>query len=741
MTRRINRRQFLQLSGLTGAAVALSGCTINLQKYETLEPYVVPPEEALPGENVWYASACRQCPAGCGIIVRISNGRAKKIEGNPRHPLNRGRLCARGQSGLHVLYNPDRLKNAVTQQPRGSKDFEPLEWDAALAAVAERIKGAQPGGVAFYGRLGDDSLAAIVAPFIKALGGPAPVYNDPLSAMEGRNLLARITGQVFGIAPNVPFFDLAHADVVLSFGANFTETWLSPVAYGKAFGDMRSQPLGKRGTFVQLEPRMSSTGAMADKWVPLSPGTEGPVALAIGKIIVDEDINGASASPYAGVFASADIGGIALMSGVPEERLGEMARLFGSFPNSLALPGGALAGGTNGEAAMQTVMALNALIGQGSGPASLIYLTPAPPDPAFAGATAASYDDALALMDKMAAGEIGVLFVHGNPLFELPVDAGFAQALARVPYVVSFADVVDETAVQADIILPESSYLEGWGYQLISPPAEHPAISGQQPVVQALYDTRQPTDVFLALADLIGGPVKQALPWPNTVDFMKATVTTLVGKPAPYDTASPEKVWAGWRQVGGWWDEGASPETAASTPSFSAQANVGRPVFEGEGGDYPYLLYPYLGASLSDGRGANQPWLQEAPDPMTTASWYTWVEINPETAEELGLDHSDVVKVESPFGYIDAIVYVYPAIRPDVVAVPVGEGHSEYGRFAAGYGANVFSILPPQSSGGQWPWASTRVRLTRLDRETVLPRIENNIGVKSAREAGQIPLR
>jgi len=164
-------------------------------------------------------------------------------------------------------------------------------------------------------------------------------------------------------------------------------------------------------------------------------------------------------------------------------------------------------------------------------------------------------------------------------------------------------------------------------------------------------------------------------------------------------------------------------------------------VFEGEGGDYPYLLYPYLGASLSDGRGANQPWLQEAPDPMTTASWYTWVEINPETAEELGLDHSDVVKVESPFGYIDAIVYVYPAIRPDVVAVPVGEGHSEYGRFAAGYGANVFSILPPQSSGGQWPWASTRVRLTRLDRETVLPRIENNIGVKSAREAGQIPLR
>jgi anaerobic selenocysteine-containing dehydrogenase len=299
--------------------------------------------------------------------------------------------------------------------------------------------------------------------------------------------------------------------------------------------------------------------------------------------------------------------------------------------------------------------------------------------------------------------------------------------------------VVDETAVQADMILPESSYLESWGYQIVTPPGEHPAISGQQPVVEALYDTRAPTDVFLDLADRLGGAVKQALPWPNTVDFMKATVAKLVGQPAPYNTSNPEKVWAGWRQVGGWWNDGASPETPSTAPKFSATLAVERPTLEGEGGGYPYLLYPYLGLTLSDGRGADQPWLQEAPDPMTTGSWNTWVEINPETAKALGVDHSDVVKVESPFGYIDAIVYVYPAIRPDVVAVPVGEGHNDYGRFAAGYGANVLSILPPQPSGGQWPWAGTRVRLTKLDRTTVLPRIEDNIGVESAREDSHIP--
>jgi anaerobic selenocysteine-containing dehydrogenase len=341
----------------------------------------------------------------------------------------------------------------------------------------------------------------------------------------------------------------------------------------------------------------------------------------------------------------------------------------------------------------------------------------------------------------MAAGEISVLFINGNPLFELPVEAGFAQALARVDYVVSFAAIVDETAVQADIILPENSYLESWGYQIVSPPAAHPAISGQQPVVQTLYDTRAPTDVFLDLADRLGGPAKQALPWPNTVEFMKATLETLVGKPALYDTANAAKIWAGWRQMGGWWDESVPAETPVSPPSIPGPIPVERPAFEGEGGEYPYLLYPYLGVTLSDGRGADQPWLQEAPDPMTTASWTTWVEINPVTAQELGVVNNSVVKLTSPYGYIDAIVFVYPAIRPDVVAVPVGNGHTNYGRFAAGQGANILAILPPQASGGEWDWGSTRVKLEPLGRTENLPTIENNIGVESAREAGHIPLR
>jgi anaerobic selenocysteine-containing dehydrogenase len=741
MTKRITRRELFQFAGLAGTAVALSGCTINLQRHETLEPYVVPPEDALPGQYIWYASTCRQCPAGCGITVRVSNGRAKKIEGNPQHPLSRGKVCARGQAGLQVLYNPDRLRNAVRQPQRGSSKFEPLYWDQALAQVAERVKAAKQGAVAFYGRLGADSLAAIVGPFVKALGGPPPVFYDPLAAAEGRGALTQVTGQLYGANSGLPFFDLAHSDVVFSFGANLAETWLSPVAYGGAFGDLRGGALGKRGYVVHFEPRMSATAAAADEWLPLAPGTEGLVALALGEIIVKENLGNAQASPYAGLFAAGGTEYAAAMSGIPAQKLEQLAEAFAKHERPVAIPGGACGDSTNAVSTMTAVMALNALVGRGEGANSAFMLTPPPPDPAFISATPASFKDVQGLLDKMKGGGIEVLFVDGNPLYELPTAAGFAGALGRVPFVVSFASAVDETAVQSDMVLPDNSYLENWGYQVVTPPADRPVISGQQPVVSQLYDTQATTDVFLALAEALGGAVKQALPWKNTVDFMKSVTGTLAGLPAPYDTTNPDEVWANFRRFGGWWPPAAAPALPKVAPALPASLEVPPAAFDGDSGEFPYVLIPYPSVSLSDGRGANQSWLQETPDPMVTGSWATWVEISPETAALLGVKNDDLIKVVSPESEIVAIVYVYPAIRPDVVAVPLGQGHSSYGRYAANQGANVLGILSKLTDeGGNWAMGATRVRLEPLQgQRQVLPRIEDNIGVESARKAGKFP--
>ena len=122
MRYQLSRRDFLKIGAGTLATAVLAGCQ-QPRRWVTLEPYVRPPEEQIAGVATWYASTCRQCPAGCGIIARVMNGRALKLEGNPQHPLNRGRLCARGQSGLQVLYNPDRLPGPVQQATRGSREL------------------------------------------------------------------------------------------------------------------------------------------------------------------------------------------------------------------------------------------------------------------------------------------------------------------------------------------------------------------------------------------------------------------------------------------------------------------------------------------------------------------------------------------------------------------------------------------------------------------------------------------
>lgn len=263
MTRRISRRDFLRVAAGAAAVTGLSPTAGRV----LLEPFVRSPEEALPGQEAWYASTCRQCSAGCGIIVRVSNGRARKIEGNPFHPLNRGKLCARGQAGLQVLYNPDRLKNAVRQTGgRGSRRFEALPWDEALDLLAEKITGlAEPQRLLFISGLMPDHLYRIAARWLKSFGAPPPLVFDLHSALEGRATAERLS-QVFFGKRDLPLYDLGRTGVAFSFGANLLETWLSPVAQSFAYGEMRQGGSGGRGLLVQFEPRLSATAASADEW-------------------------------------------------------------------------------------------------------------------------------------------------------------------------------------------------------------------------------------------------------------------------------------------------------------------------------------------------------------------------------------------------------------------------------------------------------------------------------------------
>ncbi len=726
MSQKISRRDFLKVIG-TGAAAtaALTGCG-PATRVVSREPYTSMPEYTLPGTSTYYATTCRECPAACGLVVRTVEGRAIKVEGNPNHPISGGRTCARGQATVQTLYNPDRLTTAQKQPQRGSGNFQPVAWDEAIKVVQDALANTAPGEIAFLLGMEPDHLADMVTELTDALGAPAPYRYGALAMLEGRRTLQQASQTLLGKS-SLPVFDIAHAEVTFSFGASFTETWLSPVFYARGYGAMRKGTPDQRGYLVQFEPRMSQTGANADEWYPITPGTEGLVAQALGALVSEE-----IGIPPAGLFADVDVAAVAQSAGIAEEDLHRLAKIFAQAQRRVAIPGAGALGHTNGVETAQAILGLNALVDNlgKEGGVSLL------PESALGAVQPVSgMKELTALKTKMNNGEIKALFIHGcNPAFDLPASLGFKEALQNVPLVISFASFADETTQLADYVLPDHTGLESWGYQKVVAAGDRTVLSGFQPVVVPLHDTRATMDVLLTAVQAIGGKLAEKLAYADEVAFIKAKLEALVGEDGFYVAPDPNTLWARWLQVGGWWEKDTNvliPDVQNAIAAVQELPSKLTPAtFAGEETAYPLYLVAYPSPNLGDGRAANNPWLQETPDPTTTVMWNSWIEISPELALELGVRDDDIVEVSSPAGSVEAVVYVYPAIRPDTVAIPVGQGHTALGRYAKNRGCNPLQLLDlQQDKAGNLAFAATRVNIKPTGKKHQLARMEDRVGV------------
>jgi anaerobic selenocysteine-containing dehydrogenase len=720
MTDNISRRDFLKLAGAGAAATAvLTGCG-PASRYVTREPYTKMPEYAYNGLSTFFATTCRECPAGCGLVVRTMQGRALKVEGNKNNPINLGKTCARGQATLHGLYNPDRMENPVKQASRGSRDFTTVTWDAAVNVVADALKNTRPGEIAFLMGLAPDHLFDLVSMLTRSLGGPDPLRFSALGIFDARDTLSRAAEDLFG-QQNLLFFDIGNADVTFSFGANFMETWLSPVAYIRGYADMRRGEPGRRGYLVQFEPRMSQTASNADEWIPIIPGTEGPVALALGRLVAE-----ARGGALPAIYANVDVTAIAGLSGVPEDDLRRLAKVFSDANHPLAIPGGGAMGQANGLQAAEAILTLDVLVNNLGQAGGLTLAPSAPKEDAYH--RPASLKEISGFIADMNAGKVKALFVHGvNPVFELPKSLGFEAALKNVPLIVSFATFPDETAMQADYVFPDHHGLESWGYQRSRTGTSRSTLSGAQPAVVPYYSTRAAADVLLSAAQVVGGDLAKALPFKDEVEFLQDQLQDLVAETDGFFTAPDiNKFFADFQQYGGWWKNSSSAQAPAAAGVLDRQMDIPDAQFNG-GGDF--YFFPFMMPVLAEA-GANKPWLQEIPDPTTTVTWNTWVEINPATAEKLGVDNDDVVLVTSPAGTLEASVYKYPAIRPDTIAVPFGQGHTAYGRYAEGRGANPADLLSAAfNDAGDLAFGSMKVTVQKTGKRKQLARLESILGV------------
>ncbi|NOH04691.1 MAG: molybdopterin-dependent oxidoreductase [Chloroflexi bacterium] len=495
---------------------------------------------------------------------------------------------------------------------------------------------------------------------------------------------------------------------------------LSPVSYTRGFAGLREKKTKMRGTLIQFEARMSATGGKADEWVPLRPGTEALVALAIGRLAAE--IRG-GAMPRA--FSGVDPVEAASRSGVKIEALEHIAEMVAHSTGVLAIPGGAALGQSNGLAVAEAVLALNAFADNIGKPGGVYLSALAPSQTDYH--RPASAKEMQSFVEKMASGAFKVLFIHGvNPVFELPKAIDFKGVLGKVEQVISFATFPDETAAEADYVFPDHHGLESWGYQRVATGAAQPVLSGARPVVAPYYDTRATADVLIAAAQLAGGKFAEALPYKDEVEFLQTKISALMSEADGSFTAPDAFTFmAYFQQYGGWW-KNTDARLAPASSILNSNISGAEAEFAGEG---EFFLVPFVSPTLAEA-GANKPWLQELPDPTTTVMWNTWLEMNPATAHELGIENDDVIRVISEAGEVEAPVYLYPAIRPDTVAIPFGQGHTAYGRYAENRGVNPADLFGPHfNEAGDLAFAGMKVKLVKTGNKRWLSRLESRMGV------------
>ncbi len=720
MDKKISRRDFLKVASVGAATTAvLTGCG-PASRYVTRQPYTKMPEYTYNGLSTYYATTCRECSAGCGLIVRTMQGRAIKTEGNQNNPVNLGKTSARGQATLEGLYNPDRVTDPVQRDSRGSTITKKMDWDSAIQVVTDALSKNKPEEIAFLMGLAPDHLFDLVTDLTKAVGAAAPVRFGALGMFESRATLVQAANDMFGQA-GLPFFDIGNSDLVFSFGANFLETWLSPVAQTRGYSQLRRGNPSSRGYFVQFEPRLSQTGAKADEWIPIKPGTEALVALAIGRLVAE-----ATNLTLPTAFSNADVNAAAAAADVSVDTLKHLASLIVNAKHALAIPGGAALGQSNGLQVADAVLALNALIGN-VGKDGGVFLSPVAPltDAYHRPANLKEMSD---FVDQLKSGKIKVLFVHGvNPVFELPKSLGFADAMSKVQQVISFSSFPDETSLQADYVFPDHHGLESWGYQKIATGVSSSVLSGAQPVVVPFFNTKATADVLLAAVQKIGGAVASALKFKDELEYIQSKLTTLIQQPDGFFSAAEINAFtASFQQYGGWWKTSDNRVAPSSGDALNKTFNASAAQFNGDG---DFFFLPFVAPVMAEA-GANKPHLQESPDPTTTVMWNTWVEINPDTAKKLGVQDDDVVSITSGAGTVEASVYLYPAIRPDTIAMPFGQGHTAYGQFAQGRGVNPADLLSNSTNeAGDLAFASMKVSVKKTGKTRQLSRMESTLGV------------
>ena len=631
----------------------------------------------------------------------------------------------RGQAALQGIYNPDRLKTPLLKE---NNQWRPLSFSKAqsiLKARGREAAGNGPDKVRMLTETVGDSMMSLFKAVMQNLQSREPLVFEPF-AYES---LKTANEKVFGVNGLVSYH-MERADVLLSFGADFLETWLSPVEYARKFKEMHALRNGRKNLFFEVSPYQSLTGANADHWLACRPGSESVVALGLVRQALDIGKGRELPGPYHElmnrVTAPYTQDQVLQQSGIPLELYEKLIIQLVEARRPLVLGTGTGASDLNG---LQTNLAVNLLN---------LLLDPQLRLLDFNNRhrveIAAKRSAVLDFFQNPGFHDVDLLMLnHVNPVFCMPPGSGVKEALAQSrAFVVSFSNFLDETSEMADLILPVRMPLETWDEY----GGKQPIVSSMQPAMGQLTNASHLGDVLLNAGFESDPPAQNYKDW-------------LISRLAEDHGIASEAQWVQTLQLGGQFD--VAIKTAKSGKKLKPQklADVLDKKSAPPQSDLVFTAMPSI--RFFDGRGANRPWLCEIPDPLSRIAWQTPVIIHPQTARQKGLAQQDIIQIQTESVVLEAPVYVSETVSRFVMVMPIGQGHQSYGRYARGNGLNPMTLLSAKTNpdSGGCSFTVARVSIKKSGRSMKLAHTDGSrtqhdrafaltVGLKEL-EKGQLP--
>ncbi|MBI5660908.1 MAG: TAT-variant-translocated molybdopterin oxidoreductase [Ignavibacterium album] len=663
----ISRRKFLALLGAS-AAFAGVACSDYRDKGEIV-PYNVKPEEIILGKPNFYASTCTACPNSCGILIKTREGRPIKVDGNPEHPVNRGKICAKGQANILNLYDPERIQQPLKKNSAG---FDNIDWKKADSDIIAALSMAGSKEISIVTHTISSPTFLKVLEDFKSKFPSTKVYSYELFNNSNRNS-AWIKSYGSG---NFPLIKWNEAKVIVALDSDFLGVEGNRIENSRLFAESRDVNSKSFNRLYVIESSMTLTGINADYRMRIRPELQFAFVMSLMNELNKK-----------GVISTSLASGFSLSDFVEKNNL-DKEKVNYLINDLIAYKGKSIihAGDLLPENVHIAVNILNDLLGNknlyrnDSSPVNLINL--------------ASLDEIKELVGKISNGQIAaVIHLDCNPVYHFPSDLNYKNMLGKVPIVVTLTERMNETAQFSNYILPVNHNFESWG----DAKNRTGVISLQQPVISPLHNTRQKEAILLTWISSSPETFSETL----YHDYlMKHWETDIY--PSLKSKIEFKQLWFGALHDGFL----LTNESAQNVGNINLSSlDLNQASIDTKG----ITLILRESYQVGDGRFANNGWLQELPHPVSRITWDNYAAISHNTAKSLNVENDDLVEVSVGGRKLTLPVFIQAGNADDTITIELGYGREFSGIVASGVGFNANQLLSSKPDFSNWVYSNASI--------------------------------